>query len=663
MQSKAPNAESGTPNAARQRRQGSKAPIQTASDPKNAGPSRRASAPPSLEKDRGYLRSLIHDGDEKDRSAIEYLIAEMADDDRPDALFILIEAVLYFERVGDAKRALELAKVGLRKALDSEEVSLQRKAYNVAGFCYSRVGDYKQALIHLERALSLAMALKEPLSEFAVLCNVVDVLQVMGLVEDAKSLSVRLLKYPQGTADLDYLHLQNAINGLKLSRRVGDMVHAACFDEVAQEKLQFATAVGRPWQAYVDANRSLWLLKQGKSPEALNLIRNAIKARPPEANFRVDIILFCAQASCALKNRDAELICESKSHLQRLLEKTHNFAPHREDVLRSLVELYSNDGSVDGIRLESLYLRRLREHIITVKHRQFFASLNSCDELPALRIGPPIYVVPSQLASVATPQYRLNEPQGLLKLDFEGDFSEACSFASNLQTDFQNSLRSRSFNIAEDWAVAADFLSGRLGRHCFQVGQFAGLIALRLGQSHEEATLVDLACRLHDIGKIAISESLHSAFNAGDVDAFSMTREHAIGGAELLGLSVEPVFVMAKTIARHHHEWWNGCGYPDALKEGQIPLEARICSIADYYSNLVCPPHNSIAWNVEDAMRQVISMSGFQFDPELIPAFIAATKDADRVGMYCKDAVDSVVYSVSLGSARRDLLKVVDSIE
>lgn len=127
---------------------------------------------------------------------------------------------------------------------------------------------------------------------------------------------------------------------------------------------------------------------------------------------------------------------------------------------------------------------------------------------------------------------------------------------------------------------------------------------------------------MHDIGKISVSDSILLKNGKLTDEEFEQMKTHAAAGGSLIerildGIEDENVLNIAKNIARHHHEKWNGCGYPDKLKGEEIPLEARVMAIADVYDALVskrcykeCMPFSKARAIMEESF-------GTHFDPSL----------------------------------------------
>ena len=97
---------------------------------------------------------------------------------------------------------------------------------------------------------------------------------------------------------------------------------------------------------------------------------------------------------------------------------------------------------------------------------------------------------------------------------------------------------------------------------------------------------------------------------------------HTTIGAELLGRGTTKPLRMAEEIARHHHEWWNGEGYPAKLKGKRIPIHARIVALADVFDALTHGRPFSPPWPIDKALDEIRARKGTQFDPELTDLFL-----------------------------------------
>jgi putative two-component system response regulator len=198
-------------------------------------------------------------------------------------------------------------------------------------------------------------------------------------------------------------------------------------------------------------------------------------------------------------------------------------------------------------------------------------------------------------------------------------------------------LRVKSFNLTvaerertllENWAVAASLIDDETGRHCFRVGRLASLMATRLGFDEERADLVEMAARMHDIGKIGINHQILLKPSMLTEAERIIIRKHTGIGAEMLSKSRHPGAELAAQVAATHHEWWDGTGYPNGLRHEAIPVESRIVALADVYDMLTTGRPYKQAWPHQMAVDELRFMGGRQFDPALVDLFVEVVGDA-----------------------------------
>ena len=186
----------------------------------------------------------------------------------------------------------------------------------------------------------------------------------------------------------------------------------------------------------------------------------------------------------------------------------------------------------------------------------------------------------------------------------------------------KNEAANTRVEMLERLAIAADLKEDITGQHGFRVGALCRNIAVELGWNPDEIYVLEVGARLHDLGKTAIPDRilLSSALLEEAHRQFICT--HTKVGAELLSGSSIPQLRLAEAIARFHHEWWNGEGYPSKLSGNRIPIHARIVALADVFDALTHGRPYAPAWPVERALAEIRSRRGTQFDPELTDVFL-----------------------------------------
>ena len=131
---------------------------------------------------------------------------------------------------------------------------------------------------------------------------------------------------------------------------------------------------------------------------------------------------------------------------------------------------------------------------------------------------------------------------------------------------------------------------------------------------------IDAAALLHDVGKLAVSDSLLYKPGPLTPDEYDRVKQHAVIGADLLGEVAFPGPL--SSLVRHHHENWDGSGYPDGRSSGDIPIGARILAIADCYDALTSNRPYRRALSHDSAVAMIHERRGTMFDPEMTDCFL-----------------------------------------
>ncbi len=156
--------------------------------------------------------------------------------------------------------------------------------------------------------------------------------------------------------------------------------------------------------------------------------------------------------------------------------------------------------------------------------------------------------------------------------------------------------------------------------HSARVAVLAVATGEKLGMSDEELLVLRRAAELHDIGKVAISDSILGKLGRLSEEEIQIMRQHATLALEILGAvqALKPTLPLIK----HHHERWDGTGYPDGLAGEQIPLGARIIAVAEVYDILTHGAPWKEPLGVEEAKAEIQRCAGTQFDPRVVEAFL-----------------------------------------
>lgn len=176
--------------------------------------------------------------------------------------------------------------------------------------------------------------------------------------------------------------------------------------------------------------------------------------------------------------------------------------------------------------------------------------------------------------------------------------------------------------FSESLGTAIDAKDPFTSLHSEEVAEVAHSIALAMGLDANDADIIHVAGHLHDIGKIGVpDEVLKKKGPLTDLD-WKFIRRHPETGANIL----RPVEALAKSgivdMVRHHHERFDGKGYPGGLKGEAIPRGARIIALADTLSAILQNRPYRPAKDFEMAVAEIINCSGTQFDPVVVKAFL-----------------------------------------
>jgi cyclic di-GMP phosphodiesterase len=172
-------------------------------------------------------------------------------------------------------------------------------------------------------------------------------------------------------------------------------------------------------------------------------------------------------------------------------------------------------------------------------------------------------------------------------------------------------------------ALVAEYRDDNTADHTERVGELAAQLARRVGLPDRAVWLIRRAAPLHDLGKIAVPDDILLKPGRLTDEEFEVVKTHAVLGARVLSGAESEVMQTAERIARHHHERWDGTGYPDTLGGDDIPMEAQLVHVADVFDVLVHERPYKESWTVEAAAEEIRRGGGTQFSPAAVEAFEA----------------------------------------
>jgi HD-GYP domain-containing protein (c-di-GMP phosphodiesterase class II) len=161
--------------------------------------------------------------------------------------------------------------------------------------------------------------------------------------------------------------------------------------------------------------------------------------------------------------------------------------------------------------------------------------------------------------------------------------------------------------------------------HCEMASRYARMVGERLGLADYEQAVVCYSALLHDVGKIGVSDGVLNKPGPLLPEERELVRAHVRVGHDLL-LSV-PALGPVADVVLHHHEWYDGTGYPDGLRGEQIPMAARVVAAVDAYCAMVTRRSYKEAYTDAHARAELVSGAGTQFDPQVVEALLAVLDD------------------------------------
>ncbi|MBF0212214.1 MAG: DUF3369 domain-containing protein [Magnetococcales bacterium] len=277
-------------------------------------------------------------------------------------------------------------------------------------------------------------------------------------------------------------------------------------------------------------------------------------------------------------------------------------------------------GAHSSVRIANGFLAMFSKDEITIKARVGEARLEKTTPPVRENLTATETVIPLRIRDEVIGMFYLEHSQPLDPLAvhllriFTG---QVCVALQSLRVQLE--LRQAHASAIQMLSEAAEAKDVHTGEHIQRIVHLTRRLSLAVGLAPEIAELYAEASQLHDIGKIGIPDHILNKPGPLDRAEFLEISSHArIGG---LIIKDEKNFRIAREIALYHHEKWDGSGYPEGLREEGIPLAARIVSVVDVFDALVnCRPYKR-AWQVEDAVKEIVRLSGTHFDPRIVAAF------------------------------------------
>lgn len=198
---------------------------------------------------------------------------------------------------------------------------------------------------------------------------------------------------------------------------------------------------------------------------------------------------------------------------------------------------------------------------------------------------------------------------------------------ATLNKEIEDTQKELVFALGE----IAESRSAETGNHVKRVGEISKILASRYNLPDSEVEVLRLAASMHDLGKLAIHDSILAKHGSLTPDEFKLMQTHAKMGYQMLKASKRPLLQIAAIIALEHHENFDGTGYPSGLRGEEIHLYSRIVALADVFDALGNQRAYKEAWDNDKIKYFIQEQSGKKFDPIIVELFFKHYQDISLV--------------------------------
>lgn len=514
----------------------------------------------------------------------------------PARVSCLLGVVNHYYRAGRPEAAIAPARDAVATARLLGEPIWLCKALKCLGLVLADTRDSPSAVQCLSEAVEIARGLGDVFQECAIWLNTGLAYYYSAHYSDAVACFERAIDLASEKSDLDPLR-QSALSNIALcSLHLGDIGRGlkAIRQALAEAKAP-ESAADMLARVHHENHYTRLLLEAGLTDQARERARIAREYAARSRSDRADVMAAIAEGLTDIQAGQTDIgLTRLKRALERARSDMHGTL---HDALAALVKGYEMAGQPDAALVYLREIKRLhqdgRQEQVLMHHAQYLQRIEK------------------ELDETAHSALELHQSA------LRGQLSE------------RDLMRSR-VAMLEQQSVAAELHDDATGEHCYRVGRLASLLARAYGVDDHTCFLIDLAARMHDIGKLAVPDAILLKPGRLTPEERAIMETHTTAGADLLARSNIPQMYVAEEIARHHHERYDGGGYPMRLKGSMIPLAARITALADVFDALTHVRPYKHAWPIDDALREIASLRGKHFDPELTDLFLALVPRLQR---------------------------------
>lgn len=506
---------------------------------------------------------------------------------------LLFQCAFFYYTRGKIPLGITTAERGIAVANEGNHQQVLRQLWTVLGALHSMTRDRANELIAHWNALEIAEALQEREGLCKTFVNLAVARYNAGMLDESIALNRKAIELAAGDPALAYVEAPAQHNIALAALTLADWA-------TAEESIERALKVAiEPRTAHDAYNRAVWettctkiMVKAGKHADAREHAEAARRYAAMSGSGPAQAQAEIAQAwiENAAGQTDIAL-----TRCAQLAQTARTYEPAQRDLLEVQVTILHQ--AKRHAEAEAMF-RRYLEHLSKWQRQ------SSMQQLAVLK------------RAFVSKQGITAEDLGVLDAALR---ERILSGELDIFENFREQL--------EALAVLAELRDDATGEHAYRVGRIASIVAKRMGYDEDKLASIEIGARLHDIGKLAIPDVVlqkRARLVAVEVEVM---RTHAEEGHRILAAIGHPVFELAGRIARHHHEWWDGSGYPQRLSGEAIPEEARITALADVYDALTHERPYKKAWPVDVSLEEIESLSGTQFDPTICREFLRVMEE------------------------------------
>ena len=587
-----------------------------------------------LSQANSQISLALKDGTASDSRLIEVLASQLASIrvDIPEQLRLMLDAVRFFYLSGRAFAGLPIAQKARALAIEVADPKATFDALLLIGVCAADTGGLPTAMEAYADALRIAGGIGDRVRESRVWQNLGVALMYAGLYGEAINCFERVVLQASDAVDTQAA-VARAYGNIALCRLNLDEIRTGL---IAIEKAVALSTDSNDAQSahnrvIMENNYTRLLLEadnfEGAKEHAKIARLYASRSKSP----RADVFAAVAEGLAEVFSGQADV---GITRLTKTLERAKILKVTTREVLMALVKALEFTGKPDQALV---YLRQLLEQQSTTQKQNIMQHVR----LHLEQLHPALEDETSVIR-------RLNTRQEVL----EGRVAKQALFKAQVES-------------MERIAVVAELRDDSTGAHSYRVGRLASLLAKENGCDQDMVFMVDIAARLHDIGKVGIPDGIllkPAKLNAAEREVM---KTHTTIGAEVLANSNIAHMKTAEEIARFHHEWWDGTGYPNALAGVAIPEVARITALADVFDALTHKRPYKSAWPLDSTLTEIMSLRGRQFDPALTDLFLGLVarlrREHDDLDAFLGEAALDSPFLQARDKIRETLLRTVDS--